>query len=838
MAKHKFIVLLFFAVLALFIGLLFQNFTLYWRDIFNSYYPLTDFIVQSLKNNEFPLWNPYIFTGIPQFAALEPSVLYPATLIFLLFDYQAALIIILIGHYFIAGLGMFLLNKHFGLSNYSSFIGAICFALSGYVVSLYNIYPILYVISWLPYNLILLDKIITEKNTKSIIYLILLNTLELLTGRFDIIYISYLFFLSFIIFRLIQNNASINKTTFSKIILYIIISFTLPILLAGIQLIPSLELFKYSTRETGVVMSQAGVWSFPPLQLLELFFGGIFGDIFTGKGLFPLIGEQFFGGTLLVLTIYPGIICMIFAISAVINIKQNKKYSKYILYWLIIFFIFLLISLGKYLLIFTFLYQYLPGFNLIRYPVKIFIISILALSILSSYGCELFINKETQNKRVALTTILITSGLTLITLIIYILIPHLSKILQSIINIHTKQNIETDFLNQILHTIQNRVGQTLIILVIAFLSFYFYSYFKGKISKYSLLIIALFIFTDLFIVDINQLWGVQKDFYSKNSITGTFLTDRIKDKPNHRIIATAKQSIPFSFMKNHINSPLLGNMLYDKHILWGNTSMNYSLFNAYGYFPFQIKDIDFLYSLYLQTEDKKLKQIIENILGARYIIYFPEQNSKKKPKGKIILELPELNVKVLENPFSKRVSFKVDSIPVKDKKIMLEGIVNYEISKFNPTENVLLLADENYFKAIKEIKKEKAKKLKVVGPFIYQESNNTFSVYIYTNNSGYLVINDLFYPGWEASYAEQTTVPNSVLAPVPDKQGISDHEQNTVLPLVCANYLNTAVRIGAGFHHIKFTYKPNSFKMGMIISIVGIILFILCFLQYGCMKKG
>lgn len=810
MAKYKFIILLFLAVLALFIFTIIQNFSFYWRDIFNSYYPLTNFIVESIKNNEFPLWNPYIFTGIPQFAALEPGVLYPATLIFLLFDYSTALIIILILHYFIAGTGMFFLNKHFGLSNYSSFIGGICFALSGYVISLYNVYPILYVICWIPYNLILLDKIIIKKDKQSIIYLILLNTLQLLSGRFDIIFISYLFFLSFIIFRLVHLPISplikggVKST--GSIIFYLIIAFGLPLLLTAIQLIPSLELLQYSTREGGLKLSQGAVWSFPPLQLLELFIGGIMGDIFTGKGLFPLIGENFFGGTLFVLTVYPGIICTIFALSAVVNINKNKTYSGYIFYWIVIFLVFLLISSGKYLPVFPFLYQYIPGFNLIRYPVKIFIISIFALSVLTSYGCELFINREEQTKRIPVTTILITLFFTLTTLFGYILIPNFSTTLQSIINT-TKQDIGIDFINQILHNIQNRAGLTLIILVVAILLFYFYSFFSfgEKWKKISLFVLGLLIFTDLFIVDVNQLWGINKDFYNKNSAIGTFLTDKIKNKSNFRILSTTKQPLPMSFMKDYMNTPLLGNMVYDKQVLSANTNMIYSLFNAYGYFPFQIKDIDLLYGGYLTTDDKELKRIIENILGARYIIYFPEQNQKISPKDKVIFDFPGLNVKILENPLSKRVSFQTDSIIVKDKNIMLDGIVYYKVSKFNPAENVIILNDENYKKSINEVKKEKSNKLRVTGPFIYQESNNNFSVYIYTNNSGYLVISDLFYPGWEVSLEGKN------------------------LPLLCANYLNKAVRIPAGFHQVNFAYKPFSFKIGMIISILGLImLFILC----------
>ena len=785
--KYKFFILLFLVVLSLFIPSIVNNSSFYWRDIFIAYYPLTDFIVNSIKDGVFPLWNPYLYTGMPQFASLEPSILYPANLIFFFTDYSTGLLLILILHYFIAAYGTFLFCRHIGLSNFSSCIGGISFGLSGYMISMYNVYPILFVISWLPYNLILIDRIINPDQKKSkkrpVFYLVLLNTIELLTGRFDIIYITFIFFMTFIIFRLLQHKSKLNSKIITDSAIYIFISFFIPVLISAVQIIPAMELLNNSVREAGVAYNQAQMWALHPLQICQMFIVGIWGDFFSGQGLYPLFGESSFGNGLFVVNIYQGIVCMIFAIYALCNMKN----SRHLIYWLIVFLGFGLLALGKYLPLFELLYKAVPGFNLIRYSVKFFIISIFALSVMTAYGMEFFINRRRDKLMVWLTSIM-----ALLTGIIYILIPTFTSNIHSIIKTCTGQNLGMNFLSQILSNIRMNFLQTLIILIAASLVIYLYSYYSQK--RIFLFILGAIMFIDLFIMDTGQLWGIKKDFYNNDARLGSYLEDKIKNKPDYRIINSGTPVIPFKFIEKYMNSVLLGKSVYLKNVLDGNTSMLYSLHNAYGYHPMRPKNIDRLYSIYSMVKDEKLKNIIENISGSAYIIHHNEQ----KPKN-TVLDLPEYGIKIEENKNNRRVNFRTDAILVNNENMMLQGIIDYKTSNFNPAKNTIIMENADYKKALQQVKKHKAKQIKTAGPFIYQKNCNQFSIYVYTNNSGYLVISDLFYHGWEAS------------------------EDNIGIPLLRANYFAKAVRIGAGLHKIDFTYKPYSVRNGMIISLIGLL---------------
>jgi uncharacterized membrane protein YfhO len=59
---------------------------------------------------------------------------------------------------------------------------------------------------------------------------------------------------------------------------------------------------------------------------------------------------------------------------------------------------------------------------------------------------------------------------------------------------------------------------------------------------------------------------------------------------------------------------------------------------------------------------------------------------------------------------------------------------------------------------------------------------------------GYLVLADLFYPGWQAEV------------------------DGGKAPIERANYLFRAVRLAPGRHTVRFDYRPASFRLGLFLS--------------------
>ncbi|MBP6746174.1 YfhO family protein, partial [bacterium] len=69
--------------------------------------------------------------------------------------------------------------------------------------------------------------------------------------------------------------------------------------------------------------------------------------------------------------------------------------------------------------------------------------------------------------------------------------------------------------------------------------------------------------------------------------------------------------------------------------------------------------------------------------------------------------------------------------------------------------------------------------------------------------SGYLVVADQYYPGWKASLDGQTT------------------------PILRANYVQRAIALPAGKHKVVFTYEPESYRIGLLISSIALALVVL-----------
>ena len=63
---------------------------------------------------------------------------------------------------------------------------------------------------------------------------------------------------------------------------------------------------------------------------------------------------------------------------------------------------------------------------------------------------------------------------------------------------------------------------------------------------------------------------------------------------------------------------------------------------------------------------------------------------------------------------------------------------------------------------------------------------------------GYLVLADTFYPGWQVFVDEQESV------------------------VLRANYAFRAVALEAGDHEVRFRYRPRSFVVGLVCSMIAL----------------
>jgi hypothetical protein len=125
-------------------------------DMCAQWYPWHAVAAHWLKNNTFLIWDPYVYSGVFKPGEVQPGIFYPLHWLFWLFpaldggmNLDAMQLLILV-HFFLAALFVYLLAKSFNLSFWGSALAGIAFALSGFLVQLYVRLHAFFGFVWMP----------------------------------------------------------------------------------------------------------------------------------------------------------------------------------------------------------------------------------------------------------------------------------------------------------------------------------------------------------------------------------------------------------------------------------------------------------------------------------------------------------------------------------------------------------------------------------------------------------------------------------------------------------------------------------------------------------------
>ncbi|MCU0635304.1 MAG: hypothetical protein MUE41_10575, partial [Gemmatimonadaceae bacterium] len=107
-----------------------------YSDQFKAGYAFRHFAAESLRAGQgIPLWNPYLFGGMPYVAAMHGDVFYPTALLRMLLPTDVAMTWGFILHMVMAGSFTYLFLRAIGLSFASALVGGVAYLLGGTVAS-------------------------------------------------------------------------------------------------------------------------------------------------------------------------------------------------------------------------------------------------------------------------------------------------------------------------------------------------------------------------------------------------------------------------------------------------------------------------------------------------------------------------------------------------------------------------------------------------------------------------------------------------------------------------------------------------------------------------------
>ncbi len=344
-------------------------------DVFTYFYPYKAYAAEAIRSGSLPLWNPYLFMGVPFLANIQSGVLYPVNLPLYwlsapkMVSYSAVL------HLSLAGAFTYLFARRvLGLSPWASLASGLILALGGFLGAQVEHPNQLSVLVWLPLMLFLFHRSYESRRAIYLVATALVVALQFLAGHTQSSYINLVALGCYSLFLPLSAGAPRNtekpsvsqtaRVAQSLALLALIVA--LGLCLAACQLIPTYELSTLSIRGEGLPYRQAVSFSLSPVALHRSLLPNLSDDVFSEYvahvGLLPLL-------------------------LAALGVLRGRS-SPHRFFFAFLAVLGLLLALGLYNPLYYVLYRLVPGFSLFRVPARWLYLYVLGTSLLAGLGFE------------------------------------------------------------------------------------------------------------------------------------------------------------------------------------------------------------------------------------------------------------------------------------------------------------------------------------------------------------------------------------------------------------------------------------------------------------------
>ncbi|QDU14631.1 Bacterial membrane protein YfhO [Gimesia maris] len=736
---------------------------------------------------QLPYWNPYSLLGMPWLGTPQSSLFYPGNWLFFFTNAVNAISWSLVLHHWWAGLGAFLLGRKYKLSFFSALLSGIVFLAAPYFLAKTGEghFTSVTQISWFPWILYGYE-LLREGSRKAVPLLAIFISLSFFCGHVQELYYLLLFLsLSLTIECLVdfmlqkrqtssereEEIASDSPVTMStpgtRFKGWILVSLFVAGLVA-IDLIPVFIYTKQAVRASGIDMAalyQGSLNRYSLLQLIDPFVWG-HPDHYQGPG-------QFYWEALCSFGCLP----LLLALLGTGVFFRNRNVIRLTLIGLAA----LLLAFGPHLPFYTLCYNLIPGFSMFRLPVRLLWLCSLAVAMLAGFGCEsLFRLSQSQHRK--LLRLIIGIGLTAVLLLMgYQLFQSQGEIT---FNMGTKQTFRIQL-----------------------------AWFFAAITT---------VFITLFLAS----------FSRKSAIAGTLLLSLIctweLSTHAHQILRTVPQSSfrgetkLITFLKANLGEH---RVLVNQKLLSDREAWQHQIMKIQGYDPVPLTRLGLLAAAAFPQPDAAAmmagfkspdlltaRKPLLDLMSIKYVILQTDQKQeiegwKTIDQGTIPEEFhlqnsthEQLPYLILENLNPLPRTYLTGDIKLFNANQPGQKIVA-AISGVQPRNEVLLQQDV--------LPRGKRQAFSVAT--ISHATPSQLTIEASLTSPGYLVMSDIYYPGWTARTGSQD------------------------LPVLPADYSLRAIPLPAGEHQIELSYIPPGFQIGRIISITALVLLLIQLL--GAFRK-
>jgi hypothetical protein len=741
---------------------LFSDMTFYARDLSTFHYPLKKLVTESYANGEWPLWNPFIQMGQPLLANPNSMALYPTQLLFQFLPFETAFELHLILHCILAGAGAFLLARRLGQTLPAAILVALIYNFSGVTLSCVNLFNVLPAVAFLPLLSLAFLEAVTRPSPVSLTlaggltgcFLLLLEPLSSLAiGLFVLLVLAFS-----------PQSAGLPRVRSVAVILVV---FLLGLLLASIQIVPTLELLGHSGRHGGLDFEAAAFWSLHPMNFVQLVCPRIFGDFFKLETPTPWATRFFDGREPYLLSCYFGAVPLLMVVWACVS--DRTRIRRLLVTTLMMA---TLLALGRNTPIYGWLCDCFPVIRFGRYPVKFLLVANICVALLAGMGLDRLVSLKTDRFWTVGRTRLFVFCLLLLALGVLLFASSLDSIwtLSGLIQVKAEElhiryggeilKISKPLVQDAFKHVQLNIGWLLSILLL---------WGSGKIRpavvKASISICILF---DLFIGNywINPL--IRSDFFTVAPVSAYLREKADNDGP---------------FRVYRFEPPRLSD---HPAILYSTDSGIWlSLFRKLTLYPFLAAKDHVQYSVFPSVdhlETLAVQQLSEDVSRARSL----------EEKLNLLAGLNVLNIlsplEISTPRLALEALFQVNSDqPLKLYRLLDSSPRAFLLQSEKPGTNLPRSSSGQ----VKDVPQELPHVLAVSDKVRFKRySFNKAEMEIDAEHPGRLVLLDNNYPGW--------------LATVDGKD----------VAIEGFNRIYRAVPVPAGKHRVDFRYEPMSFRYG------------------------
>ena len=716
--------------------------TLFGMDFVLQFYPWKKFIFDQIwSNGTLPFWNPYLFSGIPFVTNMQASMFYPLGFLYYLFPPQSAYLYSTILHFILGIFFMYVFMRTLSISKEGSVVSALIFGFNGFFLGHVYAGHLSFVQNyiWIPIIYLFLYRFVKTRHFGEAVIAGLFLGIQILGGFPQIAFYSIIGVLLFGFFYGTYNIVGASVKEGLKVYIGLMVIVGIGFAISAVQILPTMEFNQLSTRAGGVDYAFATFESLHPKEILTFLLPNVFGNVVDQTYWRSQESWHFWESCG-----YVGILPLFFIFIKVEDhsIRRLKRY------FLLLAVLALFFALGKYNPIYPIVYK-LPGFNSFRIPAQIIYLYIFGIAVVSGIGFNRVIEGLWFTNRSFIPFI------SLIGLVFLFFVTSLNLFPYDLF-FHLFRSFAEGPLTQVdMAVLYGRISASFYQGALFFLSIslLFLLLRRNKVHAW----VPRFLFPVILMLDL-YLFGAE------------FI------KPYEFKTSPEKEKIAETLM----GSPSKGRVVTLGEMFRTNDGLQYDFPSILGYDPLIIR---------------------------RYVYYILSSQNQKPVDHVVNLgRIVRPRAKLLKLLHLKKAAYD-DGIVGLHNEIPYAYIVNRAVIKpedevlsfmksvdFDPQKMVILEAP------YKSSLSSSTKEMEFDGSFrILEYKNEKIQLQVSTNKPGYLVLSEIYYPGWKAKV---------------------DGKKVKVLR---GDYIFRAIPLEDGDHEVLLYFVSWPFRIGMCISLFFLI---------------